>query len=151
MGFKKGNRFGKTPLGNQNSLTHGVNRYRNILEGSCDDSVEIGLHDALYAKEQEFIGALGGDPSPQQMVLIRDTAKNLFYVGLIDSYLSGLVSVVYKGRVKPVLIERTRLAAHVRDNLRVLGLNRVARPISLEEVLNGHDDNEQETNETPAS
>ena len=73
--------------------------------------------------------ALGGDPSPQEKAIIADTVKTLLYIGSLDAYLMGLKSIVRKGRVHNVLIERTRLAGHLRENLKTLGLKRVPKEI----------------------
>lgn len=61
-----------------------------------------------------------------------------------------LKSLVRKGRVHPVLGERTRLAGHVRENLRVLGLKRVAKDIpdlarALQAQAGKEDDVERQT------
>ncbi len=45
----------------------------------------------------------------------------MLYVASLDAYLMGLKSIVRKGRVHNVLIERTR-SGHLRENLKTLGL-----------------------------
>ena len=56
----------------------------------------------------------------------------MLYVASLDAYLRGLKSIVCKGRVHNVLIERTRLAGHLRENLKTLGLKRVPKDIPLD-------------------
>jgi len=75
----------------------------------------------LRKKELEFGSALGGDPSPQERAIIADTVKTMLYIGSLDAYLAGLKYLVRKGKVLNVLMERTRLAAHMRENLKTLG------------------------------
>jgi len=87
------------------------------------------LYRALRDKEQELVSALGGDPSPQERAIIGDSVKTMLYLGSLDSYLMGLKSIVRKGKVHNALIERTRLAGHLRENLKVLGTKRVAKEI----------------------
>jgi hypothetical protein len=56
-----------------------------------------------------------------------------------------LKSLVRKGRVHGVLSERTRLAGHLRENLKALGLKRIEKVLSLQELLmQGGDDGEGE-------
>ena len=125
MAGKKG-RSG--PPGNKNAMEHGLHHYKRLLSG---DGLKrsTALYHALAAKEQELIASLGGDPSPQEHAIISDAAKTMLYVGSLDHYLTGLKSVVRKGRVHNVLIERTRLAAHLRENLKTLGLKRVPKEV----------------------
>jgi hypothetical protein len=51
-----------------------------------------------------------------------------------------LKSVIRKGRPHPIVDARTRLAAHRRENLRLLGLKRVAKTLTLNEILAKDDD-----------
>lgn len=96
----------------------------------------------LRAREQDYIAALGGDPSPQEKVIIGDTVKTMLYVATVDHYLMGLKSLVRKGRVHGVLIERLRLAAHLRENLKTIGLKRIQKTLTLAELLAQGDDGE---------
>src|SRR5947207_10999483 len=109
--------------GNKNGSTHGLYVYRAMLNGDGLDQ-RTSLYRALREKEQELILSLGGDPSPQERTIIADTIKHMLYAATLDHYLLGLKSLVRKGRVHGVLTERTRIGAHVRENLRTLGLKR---------------------------
>jgi hypothetical protein len=122
------------PPHNKNSVRHGLYVYRALLQGDGLDQ-RTSLYKALREKEQDLIMALGGDPSPQERALIGDTVKTMLFVGSVDHYLSGLKSLVRKGRVNPVLPERVRLAAHLRENLKTLGLKRVAREITMDQMI----------------
>ena len=121
-------RAGGALPGNKNALQHGLYTLRAMLNGDGLDK-RTSLYHALAEKEQELVSALGGDPSPQERAIIADTVKNMLYVGSLDAYLIGLESLVRKGKVHPVVDVRTRLAAHLRENLKTLGLKRVARDI----------------------
>ena len=59
----------------------------------------------------------------------------MLYIASLDNYLMGLKSLVRKGRPHPVLAIRTQLSAHLRENLKTLGLKRVSRTLSLHEIL----------------
>ncbi len=124
----KGHSAGGAPPGNKNAMRHGLHHYKRLLSG---DGLKrsTALYHALAAKEQELVTALGGDPSPQERAIIGDTVKTMLYIGSLDSYLMGLKSIVRKGRVHNALIERTRLAGHLRENLKTLGTKRVAKEI----------------------
>ena len=125
-----------------------------MLNGNGLDE-RTSLFKALREKELELVRALGGDPSPQEQAIIGDSVKNMLYIASLDNYLMGLKSLVRKGRPHPVLAIRTTLSAHLRENLKTLGLKRVAKTLSLTEILttgddtpansNGAADNEPET------
>jgi hypothetical protein len=121
-----GKRGRSGPPGNKNSLQHGLYSLKAILNGDGLDK-RTSLYRALLDKETELVSALGGDPSPQERALIGDTVKTMLYSGSLDAYLTQLKSLVRKGRVHPVLAERTRLAGHLRENLKTLGLKRVPK------------------------
>src|SRR4029453_9718732 len=89
---------------------------------------------------QELVSALGGDPSPQEQAIIGDSVKNMLYIASLDNYLMGLKSLVRKGRPHPVFAIRTQLSAHLRENLKTLGLKRVAKNLSLHDTLAKDDD-----------
>ena len=139
------------PINNQKALKHGYYPLRDALNGGTLDK-RSGLHRALIEKENELTTALGGvdNVSPQERVLIQDTVKNLMFLASLDHYLLQLRSLVRKGRVHAVVGERTRIAAHIRENLRALGLKRVVRTLTLAEILaeqqqqqgNGKDSNQ---------
>ncbi len=116
------------PPGNKNAMQHGLCSLRAMLNGDGLDR-RTSLYHALEEKERELVSALSGDPSPQERAIIGDTVKNMLYVGSLDAYLMSLKSLVRKGRVHPVVDVRTRLAAHVRENLKTLGLKRVPRDV----------------------
>jgi hypothetical protein len=110
----------------------------SALTAACS---RTSLHRVLREKEQEIITALGGDPSPQEKLLIADTVKTLLYVGTVDEYLMSLNGGIIKGgKVVPVVESRTSLAAHLRRNLEALGLQRRVKERSLLERLNDPDE-----------
>lgn len=131
------------PPSNQNAVRHGLYSLKRMLNGDGLDQ-RTSLYRALAAKEQELVVSLGGDPSPQEHAIISDTAKTMLYIGSIDAYLMQLKSLVRKGRVHGVLIERTRLAAHLRENLKTIGLKRVKKELSLQDYLAGLGDGQGE-------
>lgn len=125
------------PPGNINAFIHGARSFKNLLiEGGMDR--RSSLFKALQVQERELSLALGGDLSPQQQILVADSIKTKLFVASLDAYLTKLTSLVRKGRCHPVLAERTRLAGHLRENLKVLGLQRVAKELpTLTDYLEG--------------
>ena len=110
-----------------------------MLNGKGLDE-RTSLFKAMCEKELELITALGGDPSPQQQAIIADSVKNMLYIASLDNYLMGLKSLVRKGKPQPVLTIRTQLSAHLRENLKTLGLKRVSKTLTVTDVLNGQDE-----------
>ena len=89
-----------------------LNAYRRMLSGSKIDA-RTALYRVLREKEQELITALGGDPSPQEKLIIADTVKTLLFIGTVDEYLMSLDGGIIKGgKVVPVVESRTSLASH---------------------------------------
>lgn len=86
MPFKKGNEPWNKAVGNQNARKHGLNTFKRLLEGPKVDG-RTSLYKVLREKEQELATALGGDPSPQEKILIADAVKTQLYVGTLDEYL----------------------------------------------------------------
>src|SRR4029434_2156139 len=117
-----------------------------MLNGNGLDE-RTSLFKALREKEQELVAALGGDPSPQEQAIIGDSVKNMLYIASLDNYLMGLKSFVRKGRPHPVLAIRTQLSAHLRENLKTLGVARRTKLASLQDILS----EETKDDDTPAN
>jgi hypothetical protein len=133
------------PKGSRNHVTHGLYMYKAMLNGNGLDE-RTSLFKALREKEQELVKALGVNPSPQEQAIIGDSVKNMLYIASLDNYLMGLKSLVRKGRPHPVLAIRTQLSARLRENLKTLGLKRVAKTLSLNEMLAQPDDTPANSN-----
>jgi hypothetical protein len=134
--FKKGDKpVNPASKGNKLAVKHSLHTYRRMLEGSKIDG-RTSLHKVLREKERELITALGGDPSPQEQVLIADAVKTLLYVGTLDQYLMSLDGGIVRGnKVISVVDTRVKLAAHLRENLKALGLQRRAKRIGVADIL----------------
>ena len=77
------------------------------------------------------MGDLGDDASVMLHGIVEDTVWTEFYIASYDQYLAGLKSIIRKGRPHPITEARTRLAAHKRENIKLMGLKRVTRPSPL--------------------
>jgi hypothetical protein len=126
------------PKDNANALKHGLYGLMALRKkGKPNGRTTFGK--AFRASEQEYISAYGGDPSPMQARLITDTVWCDFYIIVIDNDLMGK-RLHRKGRPHPLLDIRLRIRAHRRENLKTLGLKRVAKTLTVSELLNGHDE-----------
>jgi hypothetical protein len=134
--FKRGDKSpNPVPKGNKLAFKHGLHSYRRLLEGGKLDG-RTALHKVLREKEQELVSALGGAPSPQEQVLIADAVKTLLYVSTLDQYLMSLDGGIVRGnKVISVVDTRVKLAAHLRENLKALGLQRRAKRIGVADIL----------------
>ena len=122
------------PPGNQYAKKHGVRGLQIARRiGKIDKRTSFGQ--AFEKRKREYIAHLGGEVSAMELAIIEDTVWTDFYTMNYDVYLSSLKSVIRKGRPHPIVDARTRLAAHRRENLRLLGLKRVSRTLSLNEIL----------------
>jgi hypothetical protein len=127
------------PPGNQKAVKHGVRGLQAARRvGKIDKRTSFGQ--AFERRKREYIAHLGGEVSTMELAIIEDTVWTDFYVTNYDVYLSSLKSTIRKGRPHPIIDARTRLAAHRRENLKLLGLKRVSKTLSLTEILANDDD-----------
>jgi hypothetical protein len=118
------------PPGNKKAVKHGVYSLTAARKGGKIDK-RTSFGKAFEARKREYVSHLGGDQlSSMEIAIIEDTVWTDFYTAAYDAYLSGLKSVIRKGRPHPIVDARTKLAAHRRENLKTLGLKRVARELS---------------------
>jgi hypothetical protein len=124
-----GNAYGGPP-GNQKAVKHGVRGLQIARRvGKIDKRTSFGY--AFEKRKREYIAHLGGEVSAMELAIIEDTVWTDFYTTNYDVYLSGLKSTIRKGRPPPIVDARTRLAAHRRENLKLLGLKRVVKPAGI--------------------
>jgi hypothetical protein len=122
------------PPGNQHAKKHGVRGLQIARKvGKIDKRTSFGQ--AFERRKRDYIAHLGGDLSAMELTIVEDTVWNDFYISHYDVYLSKLKSTVRKGRPHPIVDARNRAAAHRRENLKLLGLKRVAKALSLHEIL----------------
>jgi hypothetical protein len=144
--------FGKViggPPGNQKAKKHGVRGLQIARAvGKIDKRTAFGQ--AFERRRREYIVHLGGDQlSAMELALIEDTVWNDFYVTAYDVYLASLKSVIRRGRPHPIVDARNRAAAHRRENLKLLGLKRVAKQLpTLHEILAADDTPQASGNDT---
>ena len=107
--------------GNINAVRHGrYARNRGALDRRLDRRSTHYKRIQLRAKELKK--ALGSEISPQKAWIVEDIARTETLLDGVDVYLSQLASPISKGRPRPALDIRLRLAAHIKDSLAKLGL-----------------------------
>ncbi len=116
------------PGGNLNAVTHGGYALKGRLNGTRLDRRST-LYKAFIARVREYAGALGGDPSPQQLALIHDTVKTEYYVEEKEAYLDSLKRRIRKGREHPLMEARRKDRVHIRENIKLFGLKRIAKQV----------------------
>ena len=128
------------PPGNQHAKKHGVRGLQIARKvGKLDKRTSFGK--AFERRRAEYVAHLGGDQlSAMELAIVEDTVWTDFYTTAYDLYLSSLKSVIRKGRPHPIVDARTRFAAHRRENLKTLGLRRVTKSLTLNEILTKDDD-----------
>ena len=116
------------PIGNQHALKHGLYSLQALRKrGNPDRRTSFGK--AFREAEQEYIVAYGSDVSPMESRIINDTVWCDFYLIAIDADLIGK-RLTRKGRPHPLLEVRLKIAAHRRENFKLLGLKRVAKTVN---------------------
>ncbi len=123
-----GRRDRSGPPGNLNAVAHGGYALKGRLNGTRLDR-RSALFRAFMTRVNEFVSAMGGDASPQQSSLIHDTVKSEFYAEEKEAYLDRLKSRIRKGREHPLMEARRKDRAHIRENLKLIGLRRLPRDL----------------------
>jgi len=123
-----GKRGRSGPPDNLNAVAHGGYALKGRLNGTRMDR-RSALFRAFMARVKEFVSSMGGDVSPQQMSIIHDTVKSEFYAEEKEAYLDRLKSRIRKGREHPLMEARRKDRAHIRENLKLIGLRRLPRDL----------------------
>ena len=152
-----GKRGRSGPPTNLNAVAHGGYALKGRLNGTRLDR-RSALFRAFMARVKEYVSAMGGDASPQQLSLIHDTVRSEFYAEEKEAYLDKLKSRIRKGREHPLMEARRKDRAHIRENLKLIGLRRLPRDLpdlarelahlqdkKQEEKLEGHAEGDRES------
>ena len=116
------------PPGNLNAVAHGGYALKGRLNGTRLDR-RSALFRAFMARVKEYVSSMGGEASPQQLSLIHDIVKSEFYAEEKEAYLDRLKSRIRKGREHPLMEARRKDRAHIRENLKLIGLRRLPRDL----------------------
>jgi hypothetical protein len=135
-------RHSGAPKGSKNALKHGYYSLIKLVRvgrGTIDKRTILGKW--VAAQESSLVTALGGDPSPQEQMLIEDVALTSLFIKSVSAHLASLKGYHRRGKVHPGFQLRSQLIAERREHLKLLGLKRVAKTLSLHEILAKEEDN----------
>lgn len=131
----KSSRAGGAPKGNGNRLKHGYYSLLKLIQnrhGALDRRTVLGkMYLEIHA---ELVAALGGDPSPQERMLIDDVALDTLLLKSLNNTVAT-VQPLRKGKAHAAYQLRASLISQRREHLKLLGIKRVAKTLSLQEVL----------------
>jgi len=122
------------PPGNKNNLKHGYYSLIKLVKsrhGALDKRTILGKMVIETARQLE--ADLGGDLSTAQKMLIQDVAIDTLLLQALQARLD--VAPIRKGKIHPVYTLRAQLISQRREHLKLLGLKRVAKTLSLTEIL----------------
>src|SRR5262245_18863719 len=117
----KPNKAGGAPKGSKNHLKHGyyslVKLVRN-RRGALDKRTILGK--MVLETINDLTTALGGDPSPQQRMLIEDVALDTLLLKSLNNVVAT-VQPLRKGKAHAAYQLRASLISQRREHLRLLG------------------------------
>src|SRR5262245_13956520 len=120
---------GGSPKSNTKNFQSGAYSLLAIrIKGKPDGNTKLGR--AFRAKEREYSQDLGGDKdlSLAQQQIINDNVWCDFMIAAMDFELQNKKRMTRKGRPHPLIDLRMRVAAHRRENYKLMGLKRVLPP-----------------------
>src|SRR5215471_7609693 len=128
------------PVGNQKQLKHGyysLVRFIKKRGGALDRRTILGK--MLTETEQQLEVDLGGDLSTAQRMLVEDVALDTLLLRGLNKKIVDVMPV-RKGKSHPVYQLRAQLIAQRREHLKLLGLKRVVKSLTLTEILTNDGD-----------
>ena len=103
-------------LGNRNAVKHGC--YLQQVDG------RTRMGKAQRQVEASLVGALGGDPSPQQILILQRASVKAIKCWIIEKQILG------RKRAAPTLENHyLRWSRELREDLKTLGFKRQAKPV----------------------
>ncbi len=136
------------PVGNRNNLKHGYYSLIRLVKnrrGALDRRTILGKMVLETARQLE--ADLGGDLSTAERMLVADVALDTLLLQALNNEVAGAQPIIEgKDGMKPhpVYQLRAQLVAQRRENLKLLGLKRVTKQVSLTEILAAEDANGHE-------
>ncbi len=134
------------PPGNKNHLKHGyyslIRMVRN-RRGALDRRTILGK--MVLETVRQLEADLGGDLSTAERMLVADVALDTLLLQALNNEVAD-ASPIIQGKdglkAHPVYQLRAQLVAQRRETLKLLGIKRVSKTLSLQEILaaNEHDD-----------
>ena len=124
------------PPGNRNSVKHGYYSLIKLVRsrhGALDKRTILGK--MVIATMHNLESDLGGadNLSTAQRMLIQDVAIDTLLLQALQARLD--VAPIRKGKIHPVYTLRAQLIAQRREHLKLLGLKRISKEISLSDYV----------------
>jgi hypothetical protein len=123
--------------GNSNRLRHGVYSVLAMRAKGGRPNGNTKLGRAYRAREREYLADMGGEENTSlaERQLVSDSTWCDFVLATIDYQLQDKTRLTKKDRPHPLIDLRMRVAAHRRDNYKLLGTKRVSKQVSLEDYI----------------
>src|SRR5687768_10178963 len=131
------------PPGNKNHLKHGYYSLVRLIRnrrGALDRRTILGKMVLETARQLET--DLGGDLSTAEHMLVADVALDTLLLQALNNEVADAQPIIEgKDGMKahPVYQLRSQLIAQRREHLKLLGLKRVSKPVTISDLLQ-HDD-----------
>lgn len=128
------------PVGNQKGLKHGyysLVRFIRKRGGTLDKRTILGKMVLETACQLE--ADLGGDLWTAQRMLVEDVALDTLLLRGLNKKIAD-VKPIRKGRINPAYGLRAQLIAQRREHLKLLGLHRRTKTVSVTDLLAEHQD-----------
>jgi hypothetical protein len=121
------------PVGNQKGSKHGYYSLSRLIKrrGALDKRTALGK--MVQATARQLEADLGGDLSTAQRMLVEDVAVDTLLIHGLNARLG--VAAVHKGKVNPIYTLRSLLISQRREHLKLLGIHRKPKVLSLQEIL----------------
>jgi hypothetical protein len=112
-------------------------------EDRPDLNTELGR--AFRAAEDEYLKDLGGreNASLAMRQLVNDSVWCDFLIATMDYQLEERRQLTRKGKPHPIIELRMRIAAHRRENYRLIGLERRTKPVTWDDFKPTLKDNDE--------
>ena len=137
--------------GNTDHFQHGAYSLLAIRKKGERPNGNTKLGRAFRAQEREYIADLGGveDLSLAMRQVVNDTVWCDFLLATCDYQLRNRVRLTKKDKPHPLIDLRMRVAAHRRDNYKLIGLKRVTKEATWDDLkldkATKEDDDEPQT------
>jgi hypothetical protein len=130
--------------GNTNKFQHGAYSLLAIRTKGSRPNGNTKLGRAFRAREREYLLDIGGEENASlaERQIANDNTWCDFLIATMDCQLENKRQLVRKGKPHPLIDLRMRIAAHRRENYKLIGIKRVVKPLTLQDLLEQGNDNE---------
>ena len=138
------------PVGNKNNLKHGYYSLVKVIRnrrGALDRRTILGK--MVLETIRQLEADLGGDPSTAVRMLVHDVALDTLLIQALNNEVAGSPPIIEgKDGLKPhpAYQLRAQLIAQRREHLKLLGTKRVAKVVSIGDILSEHREPETRSN-----